>query len=175
MLFNYTGDILVRLGLTAIANLGIELRELHPGLLSLALHDNLRSIKDSTANQWRARRELFESLQARLSSDINVESFPADGTHYRRTQIETIWVVFGIKTRIVPDRRLLPLIDEVVEHRNAVAHGREKPEDIGGRYTSQEIKKKFRQIGRIDSHILESINRQCCSAKLICRTKTSNT
>ncbi len=128
-----------------------EIRELSPSLMALFLDPELRSVRDSgRKNEWDSRLKLFERVFSRQKADLSSDTaLPTDGTHYRYDQLVLIFQVFGIKRLPVPRRRHIQRIREVVDHRNAIAHGSETPEDIGRRYTRTEIRKAIEQIRSI--------------------------
>lgn len=160
----------VKMGIAAVSNHGIQVHALRPGLLALAADDRLKGVQDSpTKSQWTARESLFSWISSATTADMNLQVFPLDGSHFRLQQLETVWKLFSLKGRPVPDRRLLQLVDEVVANRNAIAHGRERPEEIGCRYASDEIKKKFRQLGRIALHLVNKLGEHCTDARRLCR------
>ncbi len=57
-------------------------------------------------------------------------------------------------TPVVPESRLIGRIDELVENRNAIAHGRRTPEEVGGRYSTSEIEKRVDDIERITIYLV---------------------
>lgn len=151
----------VRNALTAVKIANMDIAEMSAGLQGLILDPDIMSCSEtSRKNRWKSRSLLFARLQSGTSADLNVDLFPDDGSHYRRPQIQTLWDIFGIRVSLVPDGRLFPLIGEIVEHRNAVAHGRERPEDVGRVYTTGEIRRKFGQSKRLCRHILAAVERR---------------
>jgi hypothetical protein len=131
-------------------------RDLHHRSLTLFLNPGFSSA--STAGRtrvWKRRLDLvasFESATPLQSLDDTL--FPADGSHYRVAQLETIWAVFGITVPVVPESRLIGRIEELVENRNAIAHGRRTPEEVGGRYSVGEIEKRVDDIEKISVYLL---------------------
>jgi hypothetical protein len=83
----------------------------------------------------------FESTTPLHSLDDTL--FPTDGSHYRVAQL---WTIFGITVPVVPESRLIARIDELVENRNAIAHGRRTPQEVGGRYSTSDIEKRIDDI-----------------------------
>ena len=122
--------------------------DLLPSLLTLFLDPELRSLRDvPRRNEWDRRLRLLERAFSRREADLSsVTSPPTDGSHYRGSHLQLIFKVFGINRIPAPRRRHMQRISEVVDHRNAIAHGREAPEDVGRRYTRSEIAKAIRQM-----------------------------
>ncbi len=68
---------------------------------------------------------------------------PPDGSHVGHSQIELILKVFRIKKNATVRKRHLFLIDEVVGHRNAIAHGNSTATEAGRRYGMRTCEKSF--------------------------------
>jgi len=58
---------------------------------------------------------------------------------------------------VVPENRLLGRIEEMVENRNAITHGRRTPEDVGRGYSRLDIEERFTDLRRICEHVLGSL------------------
>lgn len=134
-----------------------KMKDLTPSLLALFLDPELRSLGDVARKlEWDRRLRLFEkALSAEplsLSSETNP---PDDRSHYRYSQLELIFRVFGIARMPVRRRRHGQRIDEVVGHRNSIAHGDETPEDVGRRYTRSEIRKAIRQMRSVCTTLID--------------------
>ena len=128
-----------------------KMEDITPSLLALFLDPELQSLRSSQRkNEWHARLHLLERASSReklkLSSDTNP---PSDGSHYRYSHLVLIFKVFGIRRMPVPRRRHVQRISEVVDNRNAIAHGREASQDVGRRYTQLDIKKIINQMRAI--------------------------
>jgi len=54
----------------------------------------------------------------------------------------------------VPDDRLRGYIDETVEYRNAVAHGRMSPLEVGRQKTSDDIARSLDAIAQVVEHVV---------------------
>ncbi|MEI4955650.1 hypothetical protein [Aeromonas caviae] len=80
--------------------------------------------------------------------------FPADGINISDKQIKDVWKFFNLPGHHLPDNSLRLVLSEVKDHRNAIAHGREKAINIGSRYTLDSLKKKTQDIESICFHIL---------------------
>jgi len=124
-------------------------------LLGLAL-DPLFSkvIAGAEKNTWSARAELLE--QTRVPDPLRIADslFPKDGSFFRPSQLELVWSLFGIRAPIVPDNRLLGHIIEMVDTRNAIAHGSTAADAIGGRFSIKEIERRIDDTEAVCSHIL---------------------
>ena len=152
----------VAAALNATGNHGLQVAEIRRELAALVLTPELQSYQ--TCGKEKLWNRNVELLMKSASSDIAImpaDAFPHNGSQYRRSQIETIWLVFGISVPIVPDPRILPLIDEVVGNRNAIAHGRITAEDIGQTYSHGQIETKMFQIRDLCLYVAATLEAHC--------------
>jgi hypothetical protein len=118
-------------------------RRLRPGLRAFALVSAAKSIKDTS------EKKLYSSTLPKLvyAADpggrvctIDASSFPSDGSFMKRSQI-TVWCqLFGISDPHLVLHRTWAEVDTVVADRNAIAHGRLTPDEVGRNYTEAEIR-----------------------------------
>jgi hypothetical protein len=146
--YEYTICRVVELAIDAIKAHNHKLRDLSPPLLALFLDPELRSLRDvGHKGVWERRIKLFERAFSAARLDISADTeIPHDGSHFRYTQLEMIFQVFGITRLPVRRRRHIPRINEVVGHRNQIAHGSETAEDVGRRYSRSEISHIMKQM-----------------------------
>ncbi len=161
--FAVTG--IVTAALTEIQTHGLQLRDLRLPLLGIVLDPELLSIATvGPTHKWPRRRELFEKTDSSDSAPIPTAYFPGDGSHFRRQQLETIWMIFGLTCPIVPNNRHLGLIEELVEHRNAIAHGRETPDKIGGRFSDVDILARIDLTRDLCLHLIAEMEAHCSNS-----------
>ncbi len=146
--YEFTVGGIIQAAIDAMNSQGYKLKEIRPSLMTLFLDPEFSSLKDAgQRNIWKARLKIFERAfsedQLSFSSDAPV---PSDGSHYRHTHLIMIFSVFGIKR--LPARRRIHLyrIDEIVDHRNQIAHGSETAAEVGRRYTRSEICERIGQM-----------------------------
>ena len=144
----------VLLYLTAVRDANLEVAKLHPGLQSLLRDQEIQSIAASKKKQWVWRSTMLSQLQSGNTSGSRVDAFPDNGDYYRRSQLDLIWDLLQLPGSPVPSGRISPLVGEIISNRNAIAHGRERPEDIGRRLTIDEAEIKIRQAKDLCRHIL---------------------
>lgn len=112
---------------------------------------------------------LFQTVDSVKHLDTPDDVLPKDGSHYRRSQLETIWSLFGITAPIVPDGRMYPLIGELVENRNAVAHGRRTPEDVGSGYSKDDCYIKVGLTQDLCTYLVATLQTHCADPKNLAR------
>jgi len=149
----------VQAALGALGSAGLEIRALRREMLTLILDPMWKSAGSSSpAHVWERRASLISSVDSpALTTGLSDTLFPYDGSHYRVPQLETIWRVFAIPGPIVAEPRHLGRIEELVENRNAISHGRRTPEDVGRRYSSQEIGSFMADTYAICNHIVSAL------------------
>ncbi len=137
-----------------------QLRDITPSLLTLFLDPEFSSISDGQRkNAWENRLKLFNRAFSNNVLDLSSETRPpSDGSHYRYTQLLLIFEVFGISRAPVRRRAHERRIDEVVRHRNSIAHGGEKAEDIGRRYTHAEVRKRISQMRSVCNSLISILS-----------------
>lgn len=133
-------------------------RQLAPGALALALDSECSTLRDKVVERaWEDRLSLFQKSRDASPATIRDSVFPADGSHMRAGQLRTLQVLFGVPNPLLPHPRMATRINELVEHRNAIAHGRERAEDVGGRYTVDELKERVKDAGELLQHVITTL------------------
>ena len=146
--YEFTVKNVVRITIDSIKSHKHKIKDISPPMMALFLDPEWDSLRDGgRKNNWANRLKIFERAFSNDPVDLSSETRPPnDGSHYRYTQLEMIFKVFGIKRRPVQRLQHKQRIAEVVAHRNSIAHGQEKAEDIGRRYTRLEILRTMRQM-----------------------------
>ena len=160
-IYEYAVHSAVQALLAAIRADNLCPRDLHHNSLTLVLNPAFSSASSAGRSRaWKQRLELVASLESIIPlQSLDDTLFPSDGSNYRVAQLETIWSVFGITVPVVPEPRLVGRIEELVENRNAIAHGRRTPEEVGGRYSTAEIEKTADDIEKIGSYFVTELER----------------
>jgi hypothetical protein len=131
-------------------------------IVALLETPRLQSIGDSGEKKfWENVFNFLDFLRSTSSTSSGPALFPNDGSHYRIAQISTIWRIFGISSTPFPDVRLGPLVGEVVENRNAIAHGRIVAEEVGRRYSKQDVLGKIDGMRRMAEHVAATLELHC--------------
>jgi hypothetical protein len=77
--------------------------------------------------------------------------------------------VFGIPNPVVPYGRLVGFVDEMVDHRNAVSHGRKTAYEVGRGLTTTDILDRVKFTQDICMHIIETMEQHCSDATKVRR------
>jgi hypothetical protein len=168
-IYEYTVRESMRLAIEAIASHAPTYERLSPSLLAVFLDPQLRSIRDcGPSNIWERRLELFERSFSSQPVSV-VAALPSDGEHFRHSQLSLILKTLGVRRKATRRIRHLYAIDEVVNHRNMIAHGSSTAEEIGRRYSRSEVFHKMRLMQRICLRIIAIVSEHCMRPDRHCR------
>lgn len=169
--YEFTVCSVVRTAINVIKGHNHKIEDMAPSLLSLFLDPELKAVRDSgTEKLWENRIRLFERAFSNDPIDLSSDTRPPhDGSHFRYTQLLTIFKVFGINRLPVRRSTHIPRINEVVNHRNAIAHGLETAEQIGRRYTHSEILHVVRQMKSVCTLLISVLDDFCADGSRHCR------
>lgn len=139
--------------------LSIPLKHLKLPTLGLALHTTFKSYQDTSERRgWLTKIKLMDLCQSHETSAIPEQLFPRDESQFRTPQLDIICQLMSLPPgALLPSLRLKGWIEEVVENRNAIAHGRETAETIGGRFTSHDLEIRLNQLNLLCNHIVATL------------------
>lgn len=142
--------------LLAVAELGVLPMHLHARFFSVALDPGFRSIRDlGEAKGWGARVKLIDLQPSSVCQPINSDVF---GLFLQNVWVERLDVLFSclnIDQPVVPDPAFRLYIDELVDRRNGVAHGRFSALGVGSARRSPELLTRFNAISATCIHLLD--------------------
>ena len=140
----------------------ITLSDIQCIMLSLALNSQIGSIKDVGRNKlWDRKADLFKELDSNPLVNIDGTLMPTDGRNITTSQLYSIWNVFCIGLPIVPRPELNSRINEITENRRSISHGRNKPEEVGRRYTDTEITRINRDVNEFSYYVVDTFTDYC--------------
>jgi RiboL-PSP-HEPN len=122
-------------------HMGASNRHLRPGFQVSAVFNALQSTKDTPGGRVKPKQglEIVTILTDSKGCTISSDWFPDDGSHMKRSQVASFCAVFGLGEPGPILREAWGRLDGIVDERNAVAHGRRTPDEIGRSYTRQEL------------------------------------
>jgi hypothetical protein len=168
-IYEYTAKNITRLAITEIASQKHNYANLRASLLAIFLDPQLRALRDcGEAKAWEKRLELFDRAVAEYPI-ATVFTMPHDGSYFKHTQAALILRTLGIKRKLTVRRQHPYRIDEVVDHRNSVAHGEETARDIGRRYSRKEIWDRIELMKRFCLRLISLSSEHCSNPSLHCR------
>ncbi len=145
----------VQVLLQEMTKAAIPYRRFEHNLHAVVLDDHFRSLADSGLKpRWPKRREL-------LAKQISAEPCSLNDTVFH-DQLQNIWfktlqAIFEylcIQRDAVPEERMRGYIDEIVENRNAIAHGRQSAHGVGRRITSSDLDERLDAVIRVIDYVL---------------------
>jgi len=141
-------------------------------MMAIALDSEFTALSDlGRRRSWKTRLQLIDTTAADKPAVFTGKEFPNDGSHYRPNQLETIWTILGISKPIVSEPRHRGRINELVEHRNAIAHGRESADKIGRRFSTADIQDRIDDVQQICLYVLQTIEDHCSIPANFCRSQ----
>ncbi len=157
--YEYTVRSAVQSALSSLQSSGVGYSQIRREALALALDPLWDSCAGAgPARKWESRIALMQIVgSSQIASAIDATAFPRDGSHYRPRQLLTIWEIFGLTCPTVPDMRFLGRIEELVENRNAIAHGRRTASDVGKRYSKLELRGRVDDLNAVCNHLIDSM------------------
>lgn len=115
-------------------------KRLQNGLKVVAVRSQLQSASSlSQAAIWKSGFDIVTTLGDGRQCTISPSVFPNDGSNFRRSQVTTFCKVFGLTDPGPILREVWQRLDTIVIERNAIAHGRETPGDVGRRYSLADL------------------------------------
>lgn len=107
---------------------------------------------------WSSRHDLVKAFTTTDNiSDVNSSAFPSGGAmNINAAVLENIWLYFDMNNSTLPNGITPIFVDEIKNHRNAIAHGRELASTIGKSVDYTIIKSKSDDIKKLCFHILSS-------------------
>ena len=154
----------------AVAAQAHSFTKLRPSLLALFLNAELQSVRDSEKTQWESRLALFEKANSKQPAAFpGAAALPVDGSHFRHTHVELILRVFGVKRKLTRRKRHLFLIDEVVNHRNDIAHGNFTAAEVGRSYSNEDVRMRIRQMKSVSLRLIQILEEHCTDPAKHCK------
>ena len=167
-IYEYAVRASVQGALDFIQNESLSCADIRRSALALVLHQEWTSTCESgPSRRWSGRNQLIDKMLSKSPlGALDNTLFPTDGSHFRCRQLWTIWGVFGITLPIVPQPQLQGRIDELVENRNAIAHGRRTAHDVGRAHSDADMVARVRDTDEISSYVIDTMDSHCTSGRL---------
>lgn len=145
--FEKTINEVVEQYLRAVGGLKVEFSDLTWSFLPTALDPVLTSFK--ATGHWEKRVKIFETIQSEVPCTVSdtIFSDQLQNTWYKK--LEQIALYIGVRNRFLRNQRDSHYVDEVVDKRNQVAHGRNTPLVIGSLGRALDLEIRFDAIDRV--------------------------
>jgi hypothetical protein len=152
--FEHSVTYAVQTLLQGISTVSVPYRQLEPLFHAVALDARFSAVADTgPRRKWSVRRELLHTQYSMTGCNVNDTVFHSDLQNIWFDTLNELFSSLCIGEPVLPDPRLRGYIDEVVNSRNAVAHGRESPA-IPGRKRSPELETRLNALATVALHIV---------------------
>ncbi|PJG44285.1 hypothetical protein XA39_02860 [Acinetobacter tandoii] len=126
-------------------------------ILCTILNSQFNAIRDcSKGNLWDKRAEFMDIFLSEENVKVDSTVFPSDGINITAKQIKDLWKYFHLNGNALPDGIEDFLLTEIKNHRNAIAHGRTKAAEIGGRFSLEKLDENSKKVEAVCWHVLEA-------------------
>ena len=126
-------------------------------LLCVLLDSEFKAIADSGKKTiWKKKEALIARIFSLDKPIIDNTVFPSEGTNIGLAQLQDVWNFLHLPKPIIPDGESEWYLQDIKEHRNAIAHGRVKSAEVGQRYTFNDLEKRHNFVKMLCGHIIET-------------------
>jgi hypothetical protein len=127
--------------LETASTLRVGVRRLTPGFKVFAVFEKLQGVSATSLNSiWKKHGpEMIEILQGGQVGSLTTTVFPADGSFMRASQVTLFCSLFGLPAPGPVLKEMWGGLDTVVIARNDIAHGTLPADEVGRRYTYDEM------------------------------------
>lgn len=146
----------------------VPFAQLEKNFYILALDPRFASIRDCANDaKWSKRSELITqqfSTEQCVVSDTLLSNYLQNVWH---DSLVTVFDCFSIKHPPTPDPRHKYYLDELVEKRNQVAHGRTSPLDVAKGMRSPELELRLNEVSKVIDHIFDCFEKYVSALQFI--------
>ncbi len=137
--------------LSALQECASEPRTYRTGLLPTLLDREFKAVASGSSSRraWEHKRNLIQRLFSNSACSIENDIFPAESKNISANHFHTIWRQLEIPGDPLPFGVNPWAINEIKDHRNAIAHGRERAATIGARFTIAALEQRHRTVESI--------------------------
>lgn len=172
--YEYTVRTALQVAIDAIISHERPFSDLKPSVLALFLDPAFTSVQQcKNTRLWEQRIAMLEKALSSTAATVGNGVMPMNGTHYRYEQLQLIFKVLGIKRRPIRKWKHRARIDELVEKRNAISHGRDTAENVGRQLTRKDIDHRMRQIKSVCLHLIAVLEEHTADPVRFCRRPTT--
>ena len=144
--------------LTLISAYEIEYRHFSPRFQVVSMADGFMAIRDSgSKKKWKKRIEFVDRSSSEEKCAINTAVFSDDLQNIWVKTILDLFECLGIDADPLPNMEYAGHIDEIVEKRNAVAHGRKSASEVAAGNRSSVLKRKWEIVSETVEHIFNTL------------------
>jgi hypothetical protein len=132
-----------------ISQEAVRAKDYAPAVRVLAQEPRIQSIISTSDKRGiKKRLELYEEVYSASHCKIDGSLLSGQVQNVWAVSVENVFSSFGIKSSPFFETGMNRRIDQVVDDRNAVAHGRQSPEEVGRRYALTDIDATILKFGQ---------------------------
>jgi hypothetical protein len=144
--------------LTLISAYEVEYRHFSPRFHVVSMASGFVAIRDSgRAKKWDKRIEFVDRIFSGDKCVINAAVFSEELQNIWVRTISELFDSLGIDKAPLPDMAYAGHIDEIVEKRNAVAHGRKSAGEAAAGSRSPVLRRKWEIVSETVEHIFDTL------------------
>ena len=126
-----------------------------PLILSIILDPHCNSLEAGNGKkQWDRRRRLFQELDVDNVLPIDNTVLPTGEGNLKYGQLKSLIETLCMTCNPILDNRFIGRLEELVEHRNAISHGRSSPIEIGKRYSIADLEIRLNDIIELCTYLI---------------------
>jgi MAE_28990/MAE_18760-like HEPN len=151
----YAVSLTVQILLQEITKVAVPYSHFEHLMHVVALDSDFQSIIDSGWDSKFPKRK--QLLQRQQSSDVYRLNDTVFHGQLQNLWFKTLKLVFEylcISASPVPERRVQGYIDEIVNHRNEIAHGRSSASTVGRLVSTADLEDRFRAVRQTIDHVI---------------------
>lgn len=166
--FEYIVTQSVQAALQGINRLSIPHDEFTPVINSVTLDSLFNALVGvGPEKTWSKRLELLKKQCSSESCVVNDTVFHRYLQNVWYKTLRDIFDCLGLSVKPVPEMRLAGYIDDIVQKRNAVAHGRSSPDEVGRAVTSGDLHRYLSAMTATINHIVATIESHLTTAEFV--------
>lgn len=135
-------------------DMAIPVAGMKDGFRLMALLPQFQGYRDCAMERSWPRGAKVLSDSASNTPGVLQAVFPADGSFMKPSQLELIWGLFELPGDPWPELRLKGRIHEIVDARNAVAHGKVAASERGAQLSDAEMAARIDDFELLCTHII---------------------
>lgn len=137
--------------------------DVKPQILSLAMNPQFNSLRTIQKKKWEKRIEILSSVNSNSLTNLTDYVDVTMGKNIRYSQLQNIWECYGIPLPILPADRMIGRLEELVNNRNEIAHGRGSASDVGRRYTQSELLDRLNDMDMLCFSLISKLEQYCAN------------
>jgi RiboL-PSP-HEPN len=154
----YTVNSAVAQCISHINNASVKLSDIKPIIMGMALNSELDALMQVNSQKWEKRHNIFKILEQDVVVHIANDILPTDGKNIRDPQLKSIWKTFCLTNPIFHDQGFRGRLEEIVSHRNRIAHGNQPASEIGARVTIPELTSRLNEVSAFCTYFVSVLD-----------------